>query len=380
MAKSQNINSKSQPAQQPTTAEMHRRYEFIVNSSRDFNTLINRNYQYEAVNDAYCEAHGLKREDLIGRTVGEIWGDETFQNIIKSHLDSCFQGNEFHEEDWIKPRNFPKPAYFNINYYPYYGESHEVTHAIVVSRNITDRKLAELELAQLYDMQTKLFSSIAHSLKTPFSVILGNISMLKDKCKNRQQAELLEEIEKSINWSNEKISQMLKVAQLDVTASNSACEIISIDEHIQSLISPAIRLFQAYYPGLDPQSIPMFLTYLTESSAKIKVNVPQLNELILTILDNAFKHSPRTDDLPEVYIHTHADDNYVSIDIADRGIGIAPEHLSHIFDLHYQIDEEEGGFGIGLTLSKKLAEAMGGEITVESEVGKGTVFSIRFPV
>src|SRR5207302_1800364 len=83
--------------------------ESIVNTSREFLTLIASNYRYEAVNDAYCEAHVKRREDILGSTVKEIWGEATFTRIIKGHLDHCFKGEEVHYQSWFEmPRLNPR--------------------------------------------------------------------------------------------------------------------------------------------------------------------------------------------------------------------------------------------------------------------------------
>jgi len=72
--------------------ENWRKYEFIANTSGDFMTLINRDYEYEVVNEAYCLAHRRKREEIIGKTVADVWGGEKFKEVIKERLDRCFKG------------------------------------------------------------------------------------------------------------------------------------------------------------------------------------------------------------------------------------------------------------------------------------------------
>ena len=118
-----------------------RKYEFIANSSREFMTLIDRNYRYEAVNDSYCRAHELPREKFIGNDVSEIWGKDTYRGIIKNHLDECFSGKEVHYEAWFEFIGQER-RFYSVRYYCYYNEEGEPTHVAVVSRDITDRQLA----------------------------------------------------------------------------------------------------------------------------------------------------------------------------------------------------------------------------------------------
>ena len=124
--------------------EMWKRYESIVNTSREFLTLIASNYRYEAANDAYCQAHCKPREEIIGFSVEDIWGRATFRNIIKAHLDQCFKGEEVHYQAWLDMAG-PGRRYFDVSYYPYHQRA-TVTHAIVVTRDVTDRLRAERAL------------------------------------------------------------------------------------------------------------------------------------------------------------------------------------------------------------------------------------------
>src|SRR5438093_6054598 len=97
--------------------EMWKRYESIVNTSREFLTLIASNYRYEAANDAYCQAHCKSREEILGSTVEDLWGRPGFGNLIKAHLDQCIKGEEVHYHAWFE---MPTPGrrYFDVSYYP----------------------------------------------------------------------------------------------------------------------------------------------------------------------------------------------------------------------------------------------------------------------
>ena len=80
--------------------ETLRRYEFIVNTSKDWNTLINRDYVYEAANRAFCRAHNKELDEIIGASLASMWGHNTFQEIIKAKLDRCFGGHEVNYQAW----------------------------------------------------------------------------------------------------------------------------------------------------------------------------------------------------------------------------------------------------------------------------------------
>ncbi len=122
--------------------EILKKYEFIVNSYSEYMSLINRDYVYEAVNNSYCKAYGRKREDIVGKHICEIWEKDICESRIKPYLDKCFRGESARIETSFE---FTKGVrkYFQVNYFPYTAKNGEITHAVVVTEDITQRKIAE---------------------------------------------------------------------------------------------------------------------------------------------------------------------------------------------------------------------------------------------
>ena len=133
-------------------------YQYIVNQSRDFITLINRDYRYEIVNDSYCGAIERPRGKIVNRLVAEVWGEERFTEEIKPRLDECFAGNEVHFVDQFRFGSTRKSLH--ISFYPYYEDlppggddpehsaGREPTHALVFSHDITYLADVEARLAR----------------------------------------------------------------------------------------------------------------------------------------------------------------------------------------------------------------------------------------
>jgi PAS domain S-box-containing protein len=117
-------------------------YELIANCSKDFLTLIDTSYRYQAVNRAYCKAHNRSPDEILGKTVAQVWGEERFHSVIKQYLDICFNGHPVQHQNWF---SFPNLGlrYFDVAYYPYFDHQSTVTHIVVVSRDITERKRVE---------------------------------------------------------------------------------------------------------------------------------------------------------------------------------------------------------------------------------------------
>ncbi len=127
-----------------------RKTQFIANAADQLLTMIDRDYRYDSVNEAYCRARGQRREDLVGKTVGDVWGQKQFEAIIKPKLDSCFTGKVTSSEDWFKFDGRELRCY-QVTYNPYHDDTGQVTHAVVVTHDITARKHAEAGMKKAND-------------------------------------------------------------------------------------------------------------------------------------------------------------------------------------------------------------------------------------
>ena len=129
----------------------------LVDTSRDFITLVDREYVYEFVNASYCRELGLEQRDIVGKSVAEIWGEERFARRIKAHLDECFEGRESYDIDRFKFGDQYK--YIHVSYYPYL-EGGKVTRAMIYSHDISAVKELESRLVdfEFKDATTGLFN------------------------------------------------------------------------------------------------------------------------------------------------------------------------------------------------------------------------------
>ena len=151
---------KQKIAEHRKLAEIWRRYEFIVNASKEFMTLIGRDYTYEAVNEAYCRALNKARSEIIGKRVIDIWGEERYLAHIKQYLDECFAGHEVHYQKWFEFASLGR-CYFDVAFYPYYGQEGVVTHAAVAFRDMTEREQAREALQRSEERFRQVVVSIS---------------------------------------------------------------------------------------------------------------------------------------------------------------------------------------------------------------------------
>lgn len=148
--------------------------DFIVNASRDWMTLINRNYEYMAVNDAFCHAHGKSKEEIIGKTVAEIWGEKVFYQSFKKNIDRCLTGEEINYTTNLDKEPF-EFRHFEGTYYPFYNEKGFIDQVVLVSHDMTKIIQAENSMKEsLVKLQVTLGKTIdclisAFEMRDPYT-------------------------------------------------------------------------------------------------------------------------------------------------------------------------------------------------------------------
>jgi putative nucleotidyltransferase with HDIG domain/PAS domain S-box-containing protein len=145
------------------TQEMWRRYAFIVNTAREFMTLINRDLRYEAVSNSYCIAHKKSPDQIINKTVHEIWGPVSAE-IIKTHLERCFSGQEVSYQESFEFEQ-GEPHHYDVNYYPYRRSTDgEITHAVVVTHDINEHVLDKISLEDSLKKLKRMMNGVIETI------------------------------------------------------------------------------------------------------------------------------------------------------------------------------------------------------------------------
>jgi len=228
---------------------------------------------------------------------------------------------------------------------------------------------------QLSDMKNDFINNMTHELKTPISTISLACEALKDPDMRGTEKQLSNYVN-MINSENKRlgvlVENVLRSALLDSEEMPFKINQVDINEIISSVYkSLAIRVKK--YNGnmqlsLDPQS-----PFLEGDSV-------HLTNMIYNLLDNAIKYSGSE---PDISISTSSTENLVEISVSDSGIGISKENQNKIFDKLYRVPtgnvHDVKGFGLGLNYVKVIVEKHNGEITVESELKKGSTFTIIIP-
>ena len=240
-----------------------------------------------------------------------------------------------------------------------------------VSR-LTDAFNAMLERIETsFRTQRQFTADSSHELRTPLTVIMGNVDLAKRNPDPRNQAESLTAIEKEAKRMQKLVSDLLLLAQADARIQTPTQNLVPIE--MDSIVFDVFKQGRVL-AAEKAQSLTLANTDVVRAIG----DLDQIKRAVLNLVENAVKYTPTGG---TITIGLARAGHEVRVDVRDTGIGIAPEDLPRIFDRFYRVDKARtrstsGGTGLGLAIVKHIAESNGGRITVESEPGKGSTFSL----
>ncbi len=251
------------------------------------------------------------------------------------------------------------------------------TFTVFLVVGLTVSTLASKVRRQVMQQQTEklhsaLLNSISHDLKTPLVSITGVLSALCDPKSNlgeRDRKELINTAYAESARLNRLVNNLLDMARLEagvLRLSKKPCD-------VRDLIGVCLEQLK------DKIGIRTVNIDIPKQIPEVSVDMPYIIKAICNLIDNAIKYSP---DSSQVTIRASYAAQSARIEILDYGCGIAKDDLKRIFDKFYRVEKPRmvSGTGLGLCISKAIIEAHGGRILVESELGKGTIFSVILPV
>ena len=244
--------------------------------------------------------------------------------------------------------------------------------ATAVGHLMSGRAIVPLKIA--YEKQRQFAADASHELRTPLSVVMASADLLDNdpSIKNPFLKQVIADVRDEVKKMAKLVNDLLVVVRSD----NKALKMKMSDFDLSNLLRQAARLMQ---PLAGKKDITIRAENLTKK--KIQADEQKIRQTILIFADNAVKYTPKGG---EITFSMAVKENAVSFSIADTGIGISEEDKEKIFDRFYRVDKARsramGGNGLGLAIAQEIVRLHGGEIEVESELNKGTTFTVTLPV
>jgi two-component system OmpR family sensor kinase len=230
-------------------------------------------------------------------------------------------------------------------------------------------------LDRLFQAQQRLGADVSHELRTPLTTIRGNVALLRRGAADDpvERAAALDAIEGEADRMGRLVADLLLLAQAE-----AGMKLEKQHVELDTLILEVYRQAQLMSASRFPTGERVAIRLGHEDQAIIEGDPDRLKQLLLNLIDNALKYTP-----PEgqITISLYRDQDGVRVSVADNGVGIPPDVLPQIFDRFYRAQREgRKGVGLGLSIARWIAEAHNGRLTVESQVGQGTTFTLWLPI
>ena len=327
------------------------------------------------INPAFTSMTGFDPQEVLGKTPNLFQGQKADFNAIRKMLNAIQNRIETQIET-ISVRKNGEQFWLRFSMIPIYNADNQLTHWVSMQKDVSQEKKEEKEKEQLINELTqnnkdlKQFSFItSHNLRAPISNLTGLLSLIEDiPIADVELAEILSGFQKSTSLLNETINDLTKV-MLIKEKSSVLKEVVELEEIFAKTIQQLPYQLQEQVQVLN-------INFAKAPS--IRINKSYLESILLNLLTNAIKYRNENKTL-KITVEANNEKSQTILTFADNGIGIdLQRNRDKVFGLYQRFHDFPDSKGLGLYLVKSQVEAMGGTIGIQSEVNKGTTFTITF--
>ena len=342
------------------------------------------------VNQTYAQWYGMTPEQIIGMTLEELLGIEG-NATIKPYYERALRGEHvFYETEVNLSIGY---RYLQCKYTPVYGDIGIITGWVGIIYDMTERYLLEKALqeneaalkqakerAEMANIaKSEFLATMSHEIRTPMNAVVGLANLLSmSSPMTDKQREFVSTLQLSAHSLLSLINDLLDFSKIE-------CNSIGLERiayRFSDIIAEIITMF-----SVEAKKKGIILQHEQgPDDATLFIGDPlRVRQILTNLISNAIKFTHQGG----IYIRmtalpgTQANRAHVEVSVRDTGIGIPPNKLDAVFDKFMQADmsitRQYGGSGLGLAISKNLAELMGGSITLASELGRGSEFTMHLP-
>ncbi|MGM0500920.1 MAG: PAS domain-containing protein [Bacillota bacterium] len=353
--------------------ESERRYRGLVESQKDLIFRVDTNNKFTYVNDVYCEAFGKSKEELIGNYFTPLAQGDNIEEILEAMKDLKEEPYRTYNEQRAKTVNgWRWIAWEN---YAIRNEEGAITEIQSVGRDITELKEAQQKAETANRAKSEFLANMSHEIRTPLSAVIGFSELLENMTEDERQLSYLDSIKTAGDALLTLINDILDLSKIEA----GQLDINYQKFNLRDLLLEIKQIFIKKARGKDLD----FEIKLPAKAINIKLDETRLRQILLNLVGNAVKFTKQGYVRLEANYDLQAEQQLgLQLTVVDSGIGIAEKEQKNIFKAFKQQDgqstREYGGTGLGLAITKRLTEMMDGDLTLESEEGTGSTFTIEF--
>lgn len=362
LAKTMNDMAANLEERMQTIIRQRNELEAVLSSMTEGVIAINPEEKIISINQTAAKMFHRQPAKSLNRSIQEIVRNPDLHRFVRMAIS-----DEIHYEEDLFFYH-PGEAILNTRSCPLTNANGNRIGTLIVLNDVT-------RLRQLENMRRDFAANVSHEIRTPLTAIKGFAETLREGALNKPE-EAMRFIGIIENHANRLIAIIEDLMSLSKIEQKTYAGDIELKQSaINPLLVSAIQLCQA---KADEKKINIRLC--CDESLSAVVNAPLMEQAFVNLLDNAVKYSNSESG---VDIEAAQHDSEITVAFQDYGVGIGKEHLPRLFERFYRVDKsrsrKQGGTGLGLAIVKHIVNAHGGSVTVESEPGKGSVFTVHFP-
>lgn len=298
---------------------------------------------------------------LIGMQLSNITKDREISQMIYEVLET---GNELFKETSISPST----QIFRVHVGPVKSESLDIQGAVAVFHDVTEARY-------FGQMRSEFAANVSHELRTPLTCIKGFVETLMDGA--MENSIIRRRFLTIIDAETDRLSRLIEDL---LTLSAIESKERPISPRPVCIVKSIIGVMNMFRTQISEKSLHVELIY-SPKIPFIQADEDLLGQVIINLLDNAIKYTPCEG---KIIIRCVQRGSRIVTTISDTGMGIPRESLPRVFERFYRVDKarsrDQGGTGLGLSIVKHIVESHGGDVFVDSEVGRGSTFGVSFLV
>ncbi len=345
--------------------------ETIFQTIREGVIIIDRDLKIEFVNQAAMNLLGLPQNVLDeGQRISRFLRDLDWERLMSQDPDEWERVSR--QEIEVNYPRYRSILFYLLPYRNQFAEDDQLGMAIIILHDVTElreRTFNEIESERLNAI-TMLAAGVAHEIGNPLNSLTIHLQLLERLFRDLPASDDREEGRELVSISLQEVRRLDQIINSFLKAVRpTPMEVQSVS--LKELVEETLRVMKVEIEDRDihiecewPVPVP-----------SVQADPDQIKQVIYNIVKNSMQ---ATESGGKLRIALVTDDNAVRLQIADNGKGIAPDELSNIFNPYYTT--REGGTGLGLVIVERIIRDHGADLGVESELGKGTVFTISFPL